>query len=748
MTHDASGEATVGQGVRRVDGRAKVTGQAKYAAELTAPGLLHGVVVSSHVARGRIARIDMREALRLDGVVHVFTHENRPSLAWFDRSYRDQDAPKKGSPFRPLRDAQVVYSGQPVALVVARTFELARRAAALVQVTYDVAPHQTNLAVAREDAYDPGMAKDGFEPPPKPRGDADGAFARAKVRVDASYHTPVEHHNPMECHASTVIYEDDGMLTVYDKTQGVLNSLQYLTRAFGLQKGKVRVRSPFVGGAFGSALRPQYQLALAVMAARELHRSVRVSLTRKQMFTFGHRPETFQRVALAANEEGVLEAVIHEAVGETSRFEDYVEVVVNWSGLLYQCDNVRLGYEIAQVDNFTPLDMRAPGAALGVFALESAIDELSYAVGVDPLAIRLRNYAERDQNKDLPFSSKELRACYQQGAERFGWARRTPAPRSMRDGSALMGWGVATGAWDAMQQKARARAVLSVDGSLTVSSATADIGTGTYTVMTQIAADASGVPIDRVRFELGDTTLPESPLQGGSWTVSSVGTAVQNACEALRDALRKLAQGQAGSPLAGAAAENLACAGGRVSLRSAPNQGVSYTDVLRAAGKVRLEVEAAGVPDAKRQAGFTRATHSAVFVEVKVDEALGTVQVTRVVSAIAGGRIVNPKTARSQIVGGVVWGIGMALHEESRMDPKLGRFVNHDFAEYHIPVNADVQDIDVLFVDEDDTVVNPLGAKGLGEIGIVGVAAAIANAVYHATGTRVRSLPITLDKLL
>lgn len=740
--------AQIGRGVSRVDGRAKVTGQAKYAGEFDAPGLLHGVVVSSAVARGRITDIDAREALALDGVVQVFTHENRPRLAWFDRSYRDQDAPKKGSPFRPLRDAHIHYSGQPIALVVARTFELARRAAGLVRVRYEVAPHQTDLASQRDEAYDPGKAKDGFEPPPKPRGDADAALARAAVRIDATYHTPVEHHNPMECHASTVVYEDDGTLTVYDKTQGVMNTLQYLTNAFGLQKGKVRVRSPFVGGAFGSGLRPQYQLALAVMAARALHRSVRVSLTRQQMFTFGHRPETLQRVALGANAQGALEAVIHEAVGETSRFEDYVEVVVNWSGLLYQCANVRLDYKVAQVDNFTPLDMRAPGAALGVLALECAMDELAYAAGVDPLALRLTNYAERDQNKDLPFSSKELRACYQHGAERFGWSRRTQAPRSMRDGHALVGWGVATGVWDAMQQEATARAVLSVDGDLTVSSATADIGTGTYTIMTQIAADTAGVPIERVTFALGDTTLPEAPLEGGSWTASSVGTAVKVACEALCDELLKLARAQRGSPVAAATRERVAFADGRVFLKDAPDQGLTYAEVLRAAGKVRLEVEVKGEPDAKRQAGFTRATHSAVFVEVKVDEALGTVEVTRVVSAIAGGRILNPKTARSQIVGGVVWGIGMALHEASLMDTKLGRFMNHDLAEYHIPVNADVREVDVIFVDEEDTIVNPLGAKGLGEIGIVGVAAAVANAVHHATGKRVRSLPITLDKLL
>ena len=444
------------------------------------------------MAKGRITHIDASEALKLPGVLQVFTHENAPSLAWFDRSYRDQIAPP-GSPFRPLYDDKIQYSAQPIALVVAETFELARYAASLVQVEYTREPHVTDLAETRDRAYEP-KTRLGMEPPPKPRGDADHAFASAAVQLEAEYHLPVEHHNPMEPFATTVIWEHDDTMTVYDKTQGVQNNQTYIHKVFGVSTDAVRVVAPFVGGAFGSGLRPQYQLFLAVMAARELKRSVKVALTRQQMFTFGHRPETRQRLALGATSDGRLEAVIHEAVAETSQFEEYSENVVNWSGVLYQCDHVRLGHTVVPLDLHTPIDMRAPGAAWGVYALECAMDELAYKLNIDPLQFRLKNYAERDQNEDKPFSSKELRACYRQGAEKFGWAKHHPQPRSMRDGDQLIGWGMATGVWEALYVPVSAKAVLTADGRLEVSSATADIGTGTYTIMTQIAAETLGLP--------------------------------------------------------------------------------------------------------------------------------------------------------------------------------------------------------------------------------------------------------------
>ncbi len=551
----------------------------------------------------------------------------------------------------------------------------------------------------------------------------------------------------MEMHASTVVWEGDGKLTIYDKTQGAQNSQQYVTKVFGLAKDEVRVVSSYIGGAFGSGLRPQYQLFLAVMAAQELKRSVKVVLTRQQMFTFGYRPDTIQRVAFGAATDGALQAIQHDAVANTSRFEDYQENVVNWSGLLYTCANTKFSYRLAQLDHYTPIDMRAPGGTTGMYALECAVDELAYNLGMDPLELRLKNYAERDQNEDPPFSSKELRECYRQGAEAFGWAGRNPEPRSLREGKELVGWGLATGIWEAQQQKASAKAVLSADGKLTVSSATTDIGAGTYTIMTQIAAETLGLPLEDVTFKLGDSSLPTSPVEGGSWTAATVGSAVKEVCDAVGEKLFKLAHKMDASPFAKAKFEDVSFADGHIRSRDDPSKAVAIIEAMRH-GEVSVLEEEITTSPSRKQKQYARYTHSAIFAEVKVDEELGLIRVTRVVNAVAGGRILNPKTARSQVLGGVVWGIGMALEEETIVDQTFGRFMNHNLAEYHVPVNADVYDIEVIFVEEKDDIVNPIGVKGLGEIGIVGTAAAIANAVYHATGVRVRELPITLDKVL
>ncbi len=728
----------LGRPLDRVDGPLKVTGQARYAGEFNQAGLLYGSVVSSTIARGRVLSIDAAAAEAVPGVQLVLTHLNRPRLAADDDSYEDMDS-AEGSAFRPLFNDRVLYSGQPLALVVADNLEIARHAASLVTLEYATEAHQTDLVAALDQAHEAPAEL------PEPRGDAEAALLGAALSIELEYALPIEHHNPMEPHASTVFYQDDGSLLIYDKTQGPQNSQQYVQHVFLLDKEKVRILAPFVGGAFGSGLRPQYQLPLAVMAALVLKRSVRVTLTRQQMFTFGYRPRMLQRLRLGCTANGTLQAITHDAFAQTSRFEDFTEHVVEWSGMLYHCDNVRLGYRMVPLDVFTPLDMRAPGATEGVFALECAMDELACAAAIDPLQLRLLNFAETNQNEGKPYSSKELRACYAQGAERFGWDRRSMEPRSMRDGHQLVGWGMATGVWEAMQNPASARAALAADGRLTVSSATTDIGTGTYTVMTQIAAAAMGLPVEQVEFKLGDSSLPTAPLQGGSFTVSSVGTAVQQACVALQGKLFEVAQRLPQSPFAGVALEQVEFVEGQLRLRESPDIALSVAEVLAASGP--LEAQADAKPDEKRDK-FATATHSAVFVEVKVDEALGSIQVSRVVSAIAAGRVVNPKMARNQILGGVVWGIGMALQEETQIDHSLGRYMNHSLAEYHIPVNADIHDIEVIFVEENDDVVNALGSKGVGEIGIVGVASAVANAIYHATGKRIRELPITLDKLL
>ena len=734
--------AWIGQLTTRVDGRAKVVGSAKYAAEYNVPNLVHGYVVTSAVARGRIVRIDATVALKIPGVLQVLTHENAPPLPTPDPGYRDDVAPP-GSAFRPLQDNEVKFSAQPVALVLAESFDLARYAASLVHIEYDRAEHVTDLESRRAQAYVP-KRWDILPPVPKARGNATAAFDRAAAKLDVEYRMPVQHHNPMELFATTVVW-DAGNLIVYDKTQGVQNVQGYLCSTLGYARDQIRVIAAFVGGAFGLGLRPQYQVFLAALAAHVLKRSVRLSLSRQQMFGLGYRPATWQRVKLGAAADGTLAATIHEAVAVTSQFEDYTEKTVQSSGMLYQCDNAAFDYKLVPLDLCTPIDMRAPGAATGLFALECAMDEMAVKLQIDPLELRLRNYAEINQAYGMPFSSKALRQCYQQGAERFGWARRTAQTRSMREGEMLIGWGLASGMYDALQVPASASCALTGDGKLTVASATADIGTGTYTIMTQIAAELMGLPIDDVTFELGDSSLPNAPVEGDSFTAASVGSAVKAACDKVRDQLIALAWKMDKSPLANVAPDDVIFADRQIRSRTDSSKRVSLRDAMRSGKLDVVRAEAAGALSSEQ---VSRYSHSAVFAEVRVDEELGIVHVARVVTAVAAGRILNPRTARSQILGGVVWGIGMALEEESVIDQPFGRFINHSFGEYHVPVNADIRDIDVIFVEEHDEIVNPLGAKGLGEIGVVGVAAAIANAVFHATGIRVRELPITLDKVM
>ena len=726
-----------GKPISRIDGRAKVTGAAKYAAEYNVPGLAHGFVVTSAIAKGRIKRIDAADALAVDGVLDVFTHEHRPHLASSDEKYTDEVAPP-GSPFRPLYDDRILFSGQPVALVVAEELELARFAASLVRVEYEREGHVTDFEAQHKRAK--------ISKQPIARGSSAQAFERAAVRIEAEYRMPVEHHNPMETFAATAVWEGEDRITVFDKTQGPQNCRNYVASVFGMPLDQVRVLSPYVGGAFGLGLRPQPQLPLAVLAARALKRPVRVALTRQQMFTLGYRAANTQALALGANSDGSLVSFRHDFVGMTSQFEDFERTPVNWSSLLYRCANTELVQRLVKLDQNTPCDMRAPGGAEGAYAIECAMDELAYAANIDPLELRLINYSDTDQIEDKPYSSKQLRECYRQGAEKFGWSKRNPEPRSMRDGTELVGWGMATGIWEAMQMKASARAVLTANGSVEIASATADIGPGTYTMMAQIAAEMLGVPLENVTAQLGDSALPDAPVEGGSFTTSSVGSAIHAACRAVQEELLGLAQKMTGSPLAGANIDDVVFAEGRIRRRDDQSREVSVADVMRAGQADRIEKEASAEPNSDSE--YAHCTHSAVFVEVKIDEQLGVIRVTRVVNAVAAGRILNPKVAGSQILGAVVGGIGMALHEETATDHRFGRFMTHNLADYHVPVHADVHAIDVIFVDETDDEINPLGVKGVGEIGIVGTAAAIANAVYHATGKRVRDLPITLDKLM
>lgn len=739
----------IGQPVSRIEGQLKVTGAARYAGDYHVPELLYGYVVNSTITRGKILEIDTQEAKAINGVVEVFTHQNRPSLAWFDLQYADMDAPP-GTPFRPLQHADIKYNGQPIALVVAETFELAQYAASIINVTYKEERFSTDLESNRGKARNPKMGLATFlKPlPAKPSGDFDKAFNAAAAQVSAEFTHAAEHHNPIELFATTVVYEADGKLTIYDKTQGTINCQLYVGNVFGLHYNDVRVISPYVGGAFGSGLRPQYQLFLSVMAALELKRSVRVTLDRRQMFTFGHRPPTIQQTRFGADAQGKVTALSHEALAETSQYEDYTEVVVNWSNMLYPVANTSFGYKLVPLDVFSPLDMRAPGGSTGMHAIECSMDQLAYALKIDPLTLRLINYTDFDVTANRPYSSKELRQCYLQGAEKFGWSERNPEPRSMRRGHKLVGFGMATGIWEAMQVLARVEALMTAEGKLEINSAVTDIGTGTLTVMTQIAADELGLSLENVTFSYGDSKMPFAPVQGGSFTVSTVGSAVKAAGKALRKKLLKKAKSMAGSPLKNASEKEVVFERGGIALKHNPDVIVYLKDIVAASRNKVIKTTNTAFPNVFKLKNYTRAAHSAAFVEVEVDEELGTIQVTRAITAVAAGNIINPKTARSQILGGMVWGISKALFEETVTDHRFGKYMNQNLAEYHIPVHADIHDLDVIFVAEKDEIVNELGSKGIGEIGLVAMPPAIANAIYHATGKRINQLPIHFDQLL
>jgi xanthine dehydrogenase YagR molybdenum-binding subunit len=729
---------TIGTPTSRVDGRAKVTGLAKYAGEFNVPDLVYGAVVTSTITRGRIARIDASRALAVEGVLDVLTHSNRPKMGSSDKDYYDDVAPEGGSPFRPLYDDKVRFNGQPIALVLAEDWETAVFATTLVDVAYEKESFATDLHARLEQAHT-------VEKPEKPRGNAAKALGSTAVRHQAEYFIPAEYHNPMELFAATVVWDGGGKLTIYDKTQGVQNVQRYICGVFSLKPDDVRVMSPYVGGAFGSGLRPQYEVVLATLGALQLKRSVRLVLSRAQMYGLSYRPATIERVALGANAGGTLDAITYDAIAMTSQYEDFSRNDAAWAEQLYTSTNARYAHRLAPLDVATPGDMRAPGAATGVYALECAMDELAVALKLDPLELRLRCYSDRDQSSSLPYTSKQLKECYRQGAEAFGWARRNPEPRAMRDGSELVGWGMATGVWEALQMPFSSRIVLTANGHAEISSAASDIGTGTYTIVAQVAADLLGVPIDSITVKLGDSTLPAALVEGGSWTAASIAHAIVNAADDIRKELLSIAQAMPDSPLKGLKADDVVLADGTIASRKDKARAVPVADIMRHGRIERIEKERSS--DFKQDDKHARNTHSAIFAEVKVDEELGVIRVTRVVNAVAAGRIINTKTAASQIMGSVVGGIGMALHEEALTDHAFGRIMNANIAEYHVPVNADVHDIKVIFVDEPDSVINALGIKGVGEIGIVGVAAAVANAVYHATGKRVRDLPITLDKL-
>jgi xanthine dehydrogenase YagR molybdenum-binding subunit len=720
----AAGSSPIGQPLDRIDGPAKVMGHASYAGDFAPQpaALCHAVLVQSTIARGRLTRIDAREAESMPGVLLVLTHQNAPALP---QKGRAAVKPPAGREMSLLQDDAVRYNGEPIGVVVADTVEHAAEAAARVRIAYAREGAELDFARAKSSAYKPKSGGGAGGPPDKTWGEGAKAMEGAEVRLAATYTTPMEHHNPMEPHATVAAWEGP-KLTLWDSTQYVSGVKETVSKTLGMSAEDVHVISPYVGGGFGCKGSVWSHVVLAAMAARKVGRPVKLVLERPQMWgPVGGRPRTEQKIELGATKGGKLVAVRHDVISHSSRFEEFVEPSSHPTQALYAYPNGATTQRVAQLDVGTPTFQRAPGESSGTFAIECAMDELAYRLKMDPLELRLRNYAETEPDSGKPWSSKKLRECYRQGAERFGWSRRNPEPRSMRDGPWLVGWGMATATYPAHRMPAKARASVMADGTVLVSSGTQDIGTGTYTVMTQVAADALGLPVELVRFELGDSTMPQAPVSGGSMTAASVGPAVRAACLALREKL-----------------------GHEVGWQDAKDT-TAQRAALRGIATRRKEPLAADGHDAPdEKLPYATRSFGAVFTEVRVDADLGVIRVPRIVAVYSVGRLLNAKTGVSQLQGGLVWGVGMALMEESLLDYATGRFVNANLAEYHVPVNADIGEIDVAVVDEDDTNFNSLGIRGIGEIGITGIPGALANAVYHATGQRVRDLPITLDKAL
>ncbi|MFE2836809.1 xanthine dehydrogenase family protein molybdopterin-binding subunit [Streptomyces mirabilis] len=729
-------KAAVGAPLSRVDGRLKVTGGADYAADHDIEGVVHAVIVDASIGRGRITGIDTGAAEAQPGVLKVVSHRNAPTLAYRDNP--GSNNPPGGRRLRVFQDDQVLFRGQPVAVAVATTLEVAQHAASLVEVTYDAQTPSTDLS---DDSAPTNT------PVTYARGDAQAALADADVRMEMTYRLARNHHNPMEPHATIARWDGD-RLTVWDKTQWVIGGTQTeLAAVFGIPLASVRVISPFVGGAFGSGLRTWPHVTVAALAARETGRPVKVVLSRRQQyFGTGFRPAYEYQVRLGSARNGRVSAMIHAIRSETSTYEPYGEGGILPVGQhLYSTPNVSQTYRTVRLDVNTPVPMRGPGFATASYAVESAMDELSYELGIDPIELRLRNEPETDPANGNSFSTRRLRECYTTGAREFGWDRRNPKPRSTRDGDWLIGTGMATGVYHTLRAPAQARIRLDADGTALVESATSDMGPGTYTSMSQVAADALGLPMRRVTFRLGDSLMPNAPLHGGSLTMASVGSAVLGGGNQVRRQAIELAVGDEQSPLYGVPADTVVVRNGRLHVRDDPARGETYQQLLTRSNRDRLEVVGSFTP---AQSRFTTEAYAAVFAEVAVDARLGLVRVRRMLGVYDAGRIISPKLADSQALGGLVGGIGQALLEHTVTDHRDGRIVNANLADYLVPVNADIPVLKAIYLESEDMEADPLGVKGIGEVVLVGVAPAIANAVHHATGRRVRDLPITADALL
>ncbi|MFP5080209.1 xanthine dehydrogenase family protein molybdopterin-binding subunit [Pedobacter sp. JCM 36344] len=695
----------------RVDGVDKVTGRAKYFAEYKVPGTTYGVLVTSTITKGKMVSLNTTQAMKAPGVLDVISHLNKPSVPGYEQA---------GGPLMKIfYTDKIFFNGQPIAIVVADTFERATYAATLVKATYLKEEFNTDFEQRLKDE----SAKKTIGQPDYKRG-IENAYQNSAVKLEETYTIPIETHNPMELHGILADWRPNNMVTLYAKTQGVKATQGTIANVFKIPLENIQVNSKFVGGGFGMALKTWPVEIAAVMASKHLAKPVKLMITRSQMFTMvGNRPAAVQTIGLGTNKDGKLTGITHRAFGETSSYETFTEGVVNMAKFMYQCDNVNTAYTVVPMDVSTPIWMRGPGEATGAFALESAIDEMAFALNMDPLEFRMKNDPETDQQRKLPFSSKNVKEAYLMGAEKIGWSERSQQPGKRQVGPWLYGWGVSTGVFNANRGKASVKAILKADGTLLLQSAASDIGPGTGTGMVLIASKVMGIPVNKITFELGDSSLPPAPSQGGSATLSTVGSAVNDVCVALKSTIAELAA------------------------NSNMDATSKFIDVLKKNNLPMVEVTKQSQAGSEREK-YSMYSFSIHFVSVRVHSSTGEVRVHKIVSVGDSGTIVSPKTARSQMVGGAVGGIGMALTEEAVIDHRYGRYINNNFADYHVPVHADVPEIEVHFINKPDPYINPMGAKGMGEIALIGFSAAVANAVFNATGKRIRNLPITPDKIL
>ena len=734
--------SNMGQPLTRREGVLKVTGRARFAADNHPPGMLYAALAVSSIARGRVAFLDVAAAKRHPRVVEVLTPANRPPLA--------QDPDMRTNPFMfrldVLQNDRVRYANQPIAVVIAETLEAATEGALLLSPRYESEPVRVGLDSV-ESFVPPGI---GIGNPAKvQRGNVDAGLAAASRRIEATYETSAQYHNAMEPHAIVAAWDGE-KLSIDTPSQGLALAQGRLSGLFGISPENIHIRSPFLGGGFGSKGLMTGPQVLGILAAKFVGRPVKLVLRREQMYgPVGHRPLTRQTVRIGVDSDGALTAIAHHTKTASSTFDEFFEPASDISHTLYASPAIATSHEGVRLDIGTPIFMRAPGEATGSVALESAIDEMALACGMDPLAFRLRNYAETEPISGKPFSSKALRECYARGAERFGWARRPLAPRQMRDEAGLLvGWGVGTATFPALMFQGQARAVVRNDGTGVMELGAQDMGQGAWTALAQIAADGLGLDIHEVEFRSGSSDLPDAGIAGGSGHTATAGMAIHNAGADVIAKLADLATGDRRSPLFGAGNAGVVARGGRLFRRDDEGRSESYAEILARAGLAEVEGRGKSASDPAAQSNFAMHAHGAVFAEVKVDPELGQIRATRLVGAFAAGRIINPRLVRSQYYGGMIWGVSFALHERAVMDPRSGRTMNPNLGEYHVPVNADVPSLEAILVEEHDPHVNALGIKGVGEIGVTGTAGAVANAVWHATGVRVREFPITLDRLI